>query len=97
MVMECKVEEKTRQAMDNAVKQQTRQAVDNAVKQQMRQAVDNAVKQLRDHSRFTVQQLNVYFAQQTKFQLTHEGRKEGKTVGRHVHGRRVVPGLSSRI
>ena len=23
--------------------------------------------------------------------------KEGRTVGRHVHGRRVVPGLSSRI
>ena len=73
VVMECKAEEKTRQAVDNAVKQQ------------------------RDHSRFTVQQLNVYFAQQTKFQLTHEGRKEGKTVGRHVHGRRVVPGLSSGI
>ena len=39
------MEEKTRQAVDNAVKQQTRQAVDNAVKQQTRQAVDNAVKQ----------------------------------------------------
>ena len=64
MVMECKVEEKTRQAVDNAVRQQTRQAVDNAVKQQ------------RDHSRFTYSSY-VYFAQHTKFQHTLEGRKEG--------------------
>jgi len=71
VVMEYKVEEKTRQAVDNAVKQQTRQAVDNAVKKQTRQAVDNAVKQLRDHSSY------VYFAQHTQFQLTHEGRKQG--------------------
>ena len=63
MVMECKVEEKTRQAVDNAVKQQTRQAVDNAVRQQ------------RDHSRFTVQQLRLFRSADTI--PAHPRRKEG--------------------
>ena len=71
----CKVEEKTRQAVDNAVKQQTRLAVDNAVKKQTRQAVDNAVKQQRDHSRFTVRQLRLFRSADTI--PAHPRRKEG--------------------